>query len=268
MATKTKRDKNSYLSPKRKSKNDMQYYYKPFSKRKKEDKKAKRQVVFLILIGLAIIAAGFYFSIPIINSITSIWQKDTVTTSPGDTTPPSPPQINASNLYSNTNQISVSGTAEPGTTIDLYNVSDDSHIANTITGADRVFTFDAIYLDAGENDMYAIASDSANNQSAKSQIVTITYLSKAPPLTITGPSDNELVTNNTQSVAVSGYTNPDTLVTINGFQAILDNTNAFNYTLRGLSEGENIIKIIATDKAGNSTEAYRTITYQNEESNN
>jgi bacillopeptidase F len=76
-------------------------------------------------------------------------------------------------------------------------------------------------------------------------------------LDVSSPSDgqgfnkNQVNTGNTINVA--GKTDQGVSVTVNGFWAVVDDNNNFSYTLP-LQNGDNQIKIVAVDLAGNKTE--------------
>jgi len=59
---------------------------------------------------------------------------------------------------------------------------------------------------------------------------------------------------------VHGKTDPNVKVTINDFWAIVDDSGNYSYNL-SLKSGDNPIKIVATDDAGNNTEKDLKISY-------
>ena len=103
------------------------------------------------------------------------------------------------------------------------------------------------------------AKDNDGN-SAVQKTVTFTVDTVAPVLTINSPVDNS-VTGSTTCV-VSGTTNDSTsspvTVKINGEAVSVAANGTFSKTIT-LTEGENVITIVATDSAGKSTTVTRTV---------
>ena len=75
-------------------------------------------------------------------------------------------------------------------------------------------------------------------------------------LDVSSPQDNNVVA--TQTVTVGGRSSPDATVSVNGHLALLDPTGQFNVSLP-LTEGPNLIEVIASDLAGNVEERLLTL---------
>nr|MBC8205482.1 FecR domain-containing protein [FCB group bacterium] len=80
-----------------------------------------------------------------------------------------------------------------------------------------------------------------------------------PYLTVISPQKDGIVYN--PNITVSGGTEIDADLYLNGKKLTVNSSGAFSSALI-LQEGENKIKMTASDKAGNKTEITRTITYQ------
>ena len=142
-------------------------------------------------------------------------------------------------------------------------VSDATAVTVTVNGvsapvtADRSFSLGVTLVD-GANAMNVVATDAAGNQSTASGSV---LLDAAPPaLTISAPATETSVTK-TAAYTVSGTASDRTgvTVTVNGVPATIDGTGAFSAQVT-LNEGANQLAVIATDGAGNSVTALRTVT--------
>ena len=120
----------------------------------------------------------------------------------------------------------------------------------------------ALTLVAGANTITAIATDNVNNQTTDTRTITLDL--SAPILSVTAPADNSAVA--LSLVTVSGSVNENATVAIkvnNGAsQALTVNGNDFT-TSATLTVGLNTIDLTATDLAGNTSSAKRTITYDN-----
>ncbi len=158
----------------------------------------------------------------------------------------------------NSAQTSISGKASKNQIIHLY--VNDELIDKTKTKADNTFEFADITLSEGENSIKTKAVAEDKTESEFSDMLTVTLRHKAPTLTIESPSDGQTYTKDENNAQVKGKTDMGTKVTVNGYWAIVDAEGNFSYTLP-LSSGENKIKIIAQDEAGNKTEHERKINY-------
>ncbi len=84
-------------------------------------------------------------------------------------------------------------------------------------------------------------------------------IGKAPPLTVTEPKDNAIITDS--RVTVTGRTDPDATVTINGISAIVRDDGKF-YDRVAVEPGVNTITVVATSRFGKSTSVVRDVGLQ------
>jgi len=144
------------------------------------------------------------------------------------------------------NKLTIEGSVTTeGGTVDLYINNKKFDSTSLSSGTD--FTFD-ITLEEGENIIRArYTINEVRSEFSDSQIIS--YIKEPPKLEEISPSDGQTFKRGDQRIEVSGKTDPEALVTINGFRAVVDNAGNFSYFLR-LNEGENKIEIVATNKAG------------------
>lgn len=112
------------------------------------------------------------------------------------------------------------------------------------------FSFSNVSVDEGSNEIKAKTVSDDGKESGFSEVQTITFTSKAPDLTVDYPEDGQRLKNNQQTLR--GKTNAGSRVTVNGFWAIVDDKGNFTYNIK-LSDGDNTIRLEATDQAGNKT---------------
>jgi hypothetical protein len=103
-------------------------------------------------------------------------------------------------------------------------------------------------LKIGENTIYLKGINTQENFSKKTQKYTVFYKNEKPKLEIFEPKNEEQTNKN--EIKISGETDKEVFVKINGLPITVDALGKFTTTLR-LSEGENNIEIIAEDIAGN-----------------
>lgn len=169
-----------------------------------------------------------------------------------------PPYLNPAFEATNSAEISIPGTAEDGEEVQLY--LDGKQIKEIKISNDRSFEFTDISLKEGKNRFSAkvVAGD---RESRSSDPFTITYLKEAPTLSIEYPTEGQTISHKDgDRLQVEGTTSPQASITINGSQAIVDDEGKFKYYLP-VKGGDNSIKAVATDEAGNKTELERKFTY-------
>jgi hypothetical protein len=153
-------------------------------------------------------------------------------------------------------EIAISGITSKKQPVNLY-VNDE--LTNTTKADDKgkfIFKED---LKPGQNTIKAttIVND---KESDYSNIITIVYKSAPPSLNISTPSDNQSFSKDQNVIEVKGITDSDVKITVNNYWAITDGNGNFSYNLH-LRDGENRIKVIATDIAGNKKESEIKVTY-------
>lgn len=177
------------------------------------------------------------------------------TTSSGNTFI-APPVLNPLPNATNSAKIIISGKSQPDKTIGLYVNNDLKDTAPT--DKDGNFSFEQT-LSPGDSQIKTRAEKNSKS-SDFSNSFTVSFKNSAPSLNIDSPSDGQSFSKDQNNINVKGKTDPGVTVTVNGFWAIIDENNNFSYTLP-LQNGDNQIKIVATDQAGNNTEKNLKVTY-------
>lgn len=122
------------------------------------------------------------------------------------------------------------------------------------------FSFDSVELKEGANQIKAVAFVK-NDKSDDSNILTISYIKSAPELSIDEPQDGQSFSGDNKTITVKGKTNPTARVTVNDHIAVIKNDGSYFYTMT-LQNGDNKIKVISADEAGNKTEKEITVKAQ------
>jgi bacillopeptidase F len=163
------------------------------------------------------------------------------------------PILNPLPQATNSAQIVISGRSSKGYQVLLYVNSSNVDQVNADENGNFVFSEN---LTSGDNQIKAKA-ETNNKQSDFSDTIDVTLKNSPPTLDVSSPSDgqgfnkNQVNTGNT--INVTGKTDAGVSVTVNGFWAVVDDGNNFSYTLP-LQNGDNQIKIVAVDQAGNKAE--------------
>jgi hypothetical protein len=222
--------------------------------------KKSRKNFLLKLFGIFIILFILVkYGIPLLANfslfISQIGKKDELSNSKQNTYISSP-ILNPLPTATNSAKIVISGSASKSQEIFLY-------INNELLDkqqADEKGTFSfSEELNNGNNEIKVRAKQN-NAESDFSEADNIVYLNKSPQLTIDTPTDGQKFLKGDENIQVTGKTDPNTSVTINGFFATIDENNQYAYTLN-LKSGDNNIQIVAVDNAGNKTEKSIKINY-------
>lgn len=169
-----------------------------------------------------------------------------------------PPTLDPLPIATNSATVAISGAGTAGHTLILY-VNDGEAKKAAIT-RDGIFTISSVKLDEGLNTVSAKQTDANGNISDLSNVLDIRVKRTPPSLDISSPSDNSTIGGDTDKVAVSGTTEEDASLTINGRLAVVAVDGSFRYDFP-LSEGINTLTIVAQDPAGNRTTIERHVTY-------
>ncbi len=223
--------------------------------------KRTRKTIFLTSLGILIILIlliKFGINILVGFSVFLAGTKNQAltTSSSSSNTFIAPPVLNPLPSATNSARIVISGKSQSDKTVKLY-INND---LKDTTQADKDGNFSFIQtLSAGDNRIETKA-DKNNKSSDFSNSFTVFLKNNAPSLTVDFPSNGQSFSKDQNSVNVKGKTDSETSVTVNGFWAIIDENSNFSYNLP-LQNGDNQIKITATDQAGNKTEKDLKVTY-------
>ena len=117
-------------------------------------------------------------------------------------------------------------------------------------------------LEKGANSVYFIAKSSTSKETKKTPTYDVLYKSDNPKLEIQQPNDNSKT--NKEDIQISGSTDKETTIRINGQPLVVDVDGKFTTMFR-LKEGENKIQITAEDIVGNQEKKELTVTYSKDE---
>ncbi len=159
-----------------------------------------------------------------------------------------PPVLNTLPEATKEETIDVSGYAGEQQEVRLY--INGKLIDKKEVDKDKQFTFSKVKLEKGNNEIKAKAVTHDEEESSYSEAVTVAYITEPPTIEIANPQDGQTISKDNKTITVKGKTNEGVKVTVNDFWAISRDDGLFSYTFT-LQDGENTIKIKATDAAGN-----------------
>lgn len=169
-----------------------------------------------------------------------------------------PPILDPIPSATNSSTLIISGSGQADLTLQLY--VDDEESETTQVAKNGTFT---ITLDVSEGTKHISAKqrDSKGNISELSNVLSVLIKKKGPLLELSAPEDRSTVNGDDNKVTVSGKTDEETAITINGRVVVVSGDNSFTYKYP-LNEGDNKLTVVATDLAGNTTTVERTVTYR------
>jgi bacillopeptidase F len=147
--------------------------------------------------------------------------------------------------FTNKDSVTVEGTSAPTTTVHLFNGGEE--VTTAETHDDGTYSAE-VSLHAGENVLTAKAA-TEQGMTGPSDEVTVMLDQVKPELVITSPEDD--MKTNREAITVKGTITDENLawVMVNGEKATVKD-GEFSHRIL-LNEGENVIQVVAKDKAGN-----------------
>ena len=147
------------------------------------------------------------------------------------------------------------GQANPDTQIQLFH--NKLRVATITTDFEGNFEFEQV-LQERNNQFYVKSIDPYSKKSSQSKYYDVTFIDQPPSLEISNPQDGKKYYE--ANLTVEGTTEKEVFVKINNIPVVIKADGSFTYSLT-LNKGENKIKVLATDLAGNVTETELTVTY-------
>jgi bacillopeptidase F len=230
------------------------------SRLSKKTEKNTRKTIFLSIIGIVVILyilINFGLTFLINFSVFISGSKNSQTNSTQNQIAfIAAPVLDSTFTATNSAKVTITGTGIKGK--DVYLFINNSEQDQVIIDDKGKFKF-VEELNKGQNQITAKIKVQ-NKESDFSNQLNIVYQNSQPKLELKTPSDGAQFKKDQNTINVTGSTDPNVSVTVNGFWAVIDDVNNFSYNLT-LQNGDNEIKIIATDQAGNKSEKDIKVNY-------
>lgn len=232
--------------------------YAPRSTRMLE-KNAKKHIVWIILgliifayLMIAYIGPFLVGGLTYFNRYKEVEKVENVV----EDTAVAPPVLNIPFEATNTATIRVKGFATSDGKVEIY-VGND--LKETVgTDFDGSFETD-IPLTDGNNAIYG-KTILGSKSSLPSKAIRVEFSDQKPKLDISEPNDNQEVKGGDKKVKVSGITDLENNVTINGAYVIVNPEGKFSSDV-SINEGDNQITIQAINEYGSNTSVQRMVKY-------
>ena len=227
---------------------------------KREQAKMLRQTIVWTLISVVILLVFLFIILPNAPRLLAKIAEKNSAFGQEDTIPPQVPVFNSPALATNTKLLEVSGFAEAKSQVLV--VLNGNQVADLTVGDDATFKY-AIELQEGENYLQAFSKDSSENESILSKEYVVMLDTQAPSLQFSESIKDgvQIVGKENRTYTLSGVTEPNAKVAINDRFLFARADGSFSYQIQ-LNEGDNVIKFIITDKAGNNLEQELHLLYK------
>lgn len=239
----------------------MAYRYRYSARKTRRSGKLPLSIT-LIVIGVLLYASIFWILPLFVNTVGLITSPFKTTAKSGSNVAEqatlAPPVLNIPFEATNTATMIIRGYAAPGSTVKIY--LNDQLVDELKASGDGSFNTSEVVLILGLNSIYGKSVDDKNNESLPSKIIKITYDNEKPNLEVYEPEDNKSVQGE-RKLRVSGKTDPDAEVLVNDSRVIVKADGTFQ-TEVSLNDGDNAITIKASDKASNTVQLERKVTFQ------
>lgn len=223
-------------------------------------RKSKHNFLATIIIAAFLLFATFNYLLPnliqglgfIKGSLNTAEKKENV----AEGASVAPPVLNIPYEATNSSKIKIAGYSAPNSKVKIY--LDEFLQAEVNVKSDGTFTTDEIALNLGTNNIFGKTVDDKDRESLPSKVVKVILDTEPPSLEISEPQESETIKD--KKIKIVGKTEAGSDVEINGAKTIVQSDGSFASAI-SLNEGQNDISIKAQDKAGNSTEIVRKVTF-------
>jgi hypothetical protein len=225
------------------------------------------KAAFFIVGSITIATFLFLYGIPALVRLAILLEStasSTLPVLPSETLEPRPlsPTLYPPPLATNSAVLTIRGLAKPEQQIRIY--LNNVEAANVLTRSDGEFSYTSLVLNPGKNQLFTATVNPQGEEIAQSRSYSITYQNEPPEIDIIEPEDNASFRGEDNPITVKGETKSSNSVQINNHLVVVGPDGQFSYSVF-LAEGENTIRILAKDPAGNTTEKEALVSYTQEE---
>lgn len=231
---------------------------RPYSRLVQQEKtKAVRQSVFLIILSIGILIAFLLFGLPLFFGV-FLKLFGGGMSSQDNQFPPQVPVLSAPVSATSSARLPLSGYTEAQAEVTI--IINGEQI-ETITANDTGEFETTVELKKGDNKIASFAKRGDKESELSRQYIVLLDTEK-PKLEIAEPQENqEFQSRANQNVSIKGKTDTDAKVMVNGRTVYPADDGTFSTTVQ-LTEGENVLTLIAVDKANNETKIERKVKFK------
>lgn len=253
----------------------MGYVFRPNKSKKtsSSSNKANSRYLKIILItqaiNLGIVIAAFFGFILIFGNINYVWGlfRAKEVYKEDNAFKPTKPYLQTNTEYTKETKVNLEGTSESGSTVTLF--KEGQKVKDTVADNNNKFYFGDIEINANQDkktSFYVVAKSKQGVESDKSNLVDVVFDKTTPKFSIKTPEDGQKISDFSRTLQVTGSTEVNTQVLVNGRTAAVNQNNDFSAQIR-LEEGDNTITVEVVDKAGNKSKQTVTVKFEKKSEN-
>ena len=223
-------------------------------------KRETRQGIFYLILAIGAVIAMILWGLPALSQLAGLFMNPSTPTQQTYTIKPTQPVFTNVPTATNSASVALTGFAQAGVEVDLY--VNGAKVDSQLTSDSSTFSFSAVKLATGDNQVYAYAISLHGQQSDQSQNYTITMDTTKPQATITSPKDGDTMTGQSQQLVTftGSVDKPGSKLYIGDHMVILSPDNSFSFPYQ-LTQGSQQIAIRVIDRAGNEADSTITLTW-------
>jgi len=222
-----------------------------------EEQKSIKSALIFGGLTILIIILSLIFGIPLFSKFINLFNKPSTQNQVNQTVTLLAPTLSTPPKYTKEQSIIIKGISTPNSLIKIFFGNSTDEVTSD---GDGNFTAN-IGLVKGNNVIYAVTLDKNGNTSANSTSYTINYTNQTPNLTVNTPQNNQnFYGSSQQNLNIQGSTDANNNIAINDHTVVVDPTGKFSYSIN-LQNGDNNLKIVSTDPAGNKKEIDLKVTF-------
>jgi hypothetical protein len=227
-----------------------------------EEKRQWKRIILASIGSISVLVFMAVFGLRILEGFSIFIGNLHGATSPANQNQPQsiifPPILNPPPEATFSGTIDITGSGQAGATLILY-VNDKESKKVTID-KDSTFTASDVPLQEGANAISAKIQDTKGKLSDLSDVYTIQIKKTPPKLDVSDPPADTTKSGDDRNLNISGSSEANATITVNDRLVISNKDGSFHYSM-SLNDGDNDIRIVATDVAGNKTTVERHVTY-------
>lgn len=219
---------------------------------KKQEKEMRKQTIFFIFLSIALLVFFIFIIVPNLIRLFFNFFGDEQTNIFEDDLPPTAPILfEAPPEATFSAQILLEGYADPdakvvfilnGEQVEEKEVNDEGEFSQEVL------------LEEGLNQLSIYTVNKLGTESLQTRNYDVVFDNEPPIITVIEPeSDSVIELKRNRSTRVSGETEPLSKVYLNDRLILVDEEGQFSST-HYLDEGENVLRFVAVDRAGNQSE--------------
>lgn len=226
---------------------------------KKDEIKTYKKIALLLTGFFVILLIIWFMGTTFINALAFLSNGNTDTTRENNksTLPLLIPKLQGLPEATNSDTLTILGETTAEVTVTIF--VNGKEVSKTKSDSSGNFKFENVKLITGDNLIKVVASNESNEKEEVSATVKVDKT--RPGLALITPVDGASLPTSTKSTNVTGSTETDAVVHINGSQAVVDASGKFTYNL-SVTTGVNQIQVVSTDLAGNVTTVKLSVTVE------